>query len=73
MKNLIILSSLAYIFIFSNALHAQDYATYETVPTNYKKRSAVYDYSEKQVSNTDTIPDFDTKENKLKITGTIYL
>ena len=41
-------------------------------PINYKKRSPVYDYSEHQLNNTDTIPDFDIKPNKLMITGTIY-
>ena len=39
---------------------------------NYKKRSPVYDYSEHQLNNIDTIPDFDIKPNKLMITGTIY-
>jgi protocatechuate 3,4-dioxygenase beta subunit len=32
----------------------------------------IYDYSKQQLSNTDTIPGFKTKANKLKITGTIY-
>lgn len=32
----------------------------------------IYDYTEQQLSNTDTIPGFETKANKLKITGTIY-
>lgn len=32
----------------------------------------IYDYAEQQLSNTDTIPGFETKANKLKITGTIY-
>lgn len=31
-----------------------------------------YNYSEDQLSNTATIPGFETKANKLKITGTIY-
>lgn len=44
----------------------------EQIPANYKKRSPIYDYSEKQLNNVDTIPDFLTKKNKLKITGTIY-
>ncbi len=39
---------------------------------NYKKRSPVFDYTEHQLNNTDTIPDFDLKPNKLMITGTIY-
>ena len=73
MKNLITLISLAYIFSFSITIHAQDYTSSETVPVDYKKRNPIYDYSEEKISNTDTIPDFDIKENKIKITGTIYL
>ncbi|WP_282135894.1 hypothetical protein [Seonamhaeicola maritimus] len=42
------------------------------IPQDFKKRSPIYDYSEKQLNNTDTIPDFSSKKNKLKITGTIY-
>ncbi|EDP70830.1 hypothetical protein FBALC1_08723 [Flavobacteriales bacterium ALC-1] len=34
--------------------------------------SPIYDRSENQLSNTDTIPDFRSKTNKIKITGTIY-
>ena len=61
-------------FIVSfNALFAQETADALGVePINYKKRSPVYDYSEHQLNNTDTIPDFDIKPNKLMITGTIY-
>ncbi len=73
MKNLLTLSLLTFTFIFSNLLSAQDYASAEAIPANYKKRSAIYDYPENDISNTAIIPDFDTKENKLKITGTIYL
>lgn len=35
-------------------------------------RSPVYDYTEAQLNNTDTIPGFESKTNKLKLTGTIY-
>jgi protocatechuate 3,4-dioxygenase beta subunit len=73
MKNLITLTCLAYIFSFSITISAQDYASSETIPVDYKKRSPIYDYSEEKISNIDTIPDFDIKENKIKITGTIYL
>jgi protocatechuate 3,4-dioxygenase beta subunit len=44
----------------------------EIVPTDYKKRSPIYDYSEQNLNNIDTIPGFETKQNKLKITGTIF-
>lgn len=73
MKNLITLLCISYLIGNSNVLYAQDYASAEDIPINYKKRSPIYDYSEKDINNTDTIPDFATKENKLKITGTIYL
>ncbi len=33
---------------------------------------AFYDYTEQQLNNTDTIPGFESKTNKLKIYGTIY-
>ena len=39
---------------------------------NFLERSPVYDYTEAQLNNTDTIPGFESKLNKLKITGTIY-
>ncbi|MBR9846457.1 MAG: hypothetical protein GYB35_10330 [Algicola sp.] len=39
---------------------------------NFLTRSPVYDYTETQLNNTDTIPGFESKLNKLKITGTIY-
>lgn len=44
----------------------------EAIPSNYKKRSPIYDYSEKQLNNVDTIPDFASRTTKLKITGTIF-
>ncbi len=37
-----------------------------------KKRHAFYGYSANSLKNTDTIPGFDSQEEKLKITGTIY-
>ena len=36
------------------------------------KSSPIYEYAEKHLNNTDTIPGFDAMPNKLKITGTIY-
>lgn len=33
----------------------------------------IYDRAEAQLSNTDTIPDFRSKTNKLKLTGTVFL
>lgn len=61
-------------FILSfNSLFAQDTAAALGADLiNYKKRSPVYDYSENNLNNMDTIPDFDNKPNKLMISGTIY-
>jgi len=52
-------------------------STYNTIiaqdsTSDYKERNPIYDYAEKQLNNTDTIPDFNSKSNKLKITGTIF-
>lgn len=73
MKTQMPLFFLACFISMSYTLSAQDSASaLEDNPINYKKRSAVYDYSELQLNNTDTIPDFDSKPDKLKISGTIY-
>ncbi|GAA4270279.1 hypothetical protein [Hyunsoonleella aestuarii] len=56
----------------STSLNAQDAYLLDEVPLNYKKRSPIYDYTEKNLNNTDTIPDFERRSSKLKITGTIY-
>lgn len=74
MKNLIILLLLiSTLSLNTNTIDAQDYASNtDEVIENYKKRSPVYDYTETNLNNTDTIPDFDSKQNKLKISGIIY-
>lgn len=74
MKNLILTLSILSFLNFSPTLNAQDSANVlEQIPFDYGTRSPIYDFSEKDLSNTDTIPDFATMTNKLKITGTIYL
>ncbi|PWH82323.1 hypothetical protein DIS18_08680 [Algibacter marinivivus] len=73
MKNLITLFSFVLILSCFNFLSAQDSTgESEDIPKNYKKRSPIYDYSEKQLNNVDTIPDFAANSQKLKVTGTIY-
>lgn len=37
-----------------------------------KNQSPIYDFIEAQLSNTDTVPDFEAQTNKLKITGVIF-
>jgi protocatechuate 3,4-dioxygenase beta subunit len=73
MKNLIAI--LCFICFVSShlSLKAQDSAkVLNEIPNDFKKRSPIYDYSENQLNNIDTIPEFETKANKLKITGTIF-
>ncbi len=70
MKNLITLFCLVCFISTSQTINAQEAS--DEIPTNYKKRSPIYDYSEKQLNSVDTIPDFASRSNKLKITGTIY-
>lgn len=72
MKNLISLLSLLLFINFSAIATAQNSDNASDIPQNYKKRSPIYDYSEKQLNNIDTIPDFASRTNKLKITGIIY-
>lgn len=54
-------------------LFAINYAVNAQEDTPYLERHPIFDYSETKLNNTDTIPDFALKQNKLKITGTIYL
>ncbi|MBT8272893.1 MAG: hypothetical protein KJO77_03740 [Bacteroidia bacterium] len=72
MKNLILLLSFAYCLSSSLTMHAQDTTINSDTIENYQKRSPIYDYGELQLSNTTTIPDYESKTEKLKISGTIY-
>lgn len=63
MKNLL---TLIIITVSFNIISAQDSVN------DYQTRSPIYDYSENNLNNTDTIPGFQSKANKLKITGIIY-
>lgn len=73
MKNLTTLMYLVCIIGSCQTLNAQDVVNVSNeLPSDYLERSPLYDYSELQLNNTDTIPDYQTKEDKLKITGTIF-
>ncbi|OEK08440.1 hypothetical protein A8C32_03045 [Flavivirga aquatica] len=74
MKKLVILFCLFFIISLNyTPLFAQESAELtDDIPTNYKKRNPIYDYSEYQLNNTDTIPDFEEKVEKIKISGTIF-
>lgn len=52
-------------------------STYNTIiaqetASDFSKRSPIYDYSESNLNAVDSIPDFESKPNQLKITGTIF-
>ena len=54
-------------------VNAQEAVTvYDESLKTIDERSPIYDYSELNLNNIDTIPGFDSKEQKLIITGTIY-
>lgn len=64
MKNLFTLFCLLCFYSAFNVAAAQN--------DNSENLSPLYDRLDSQLSNTDTIPDFRSKTNKLKLTGTIY-
>lgn len=63
MKNLILIFGLLCFFSITFNIDAQN---------SNLDNSPIYDKLEAQISNTDTIPDFRSKTNKLKLTGIIY-
>ena len=67
MRTLFIIFYSGFILSFSSTVLAQDMAM------NANSSNPFYDYTESTLTNVGTIPDYDTKEDKLKITGTIYL
>ena len=74
MKKLFFISCLITVFGFSDSLKAQDSAdVLEEIPFDYLTRSPLYDFTEKNLNAADTIPGFETTENKLKLSGTIFL
>ncbi|UKM64044.1 hypothetical protein GSB9_00591 [Flavobacteriaceae bacterium GSB9] len=73
MKTIFTFAILVGLFIGNQSVKAQETAqVLDEKPSNFKKRSPIYDYKEKQLNNVDTIPDFASRTTKLKITGTIY-
>ena len=73
MKNLIVLLSFACFISVNNSICAQESTTeIENQQEKFLERNPIYDYEELQLNNIDSIPDFETKQNKLKISGIIY-
>ena len=73
MKNLIIILCFTYVVSAFHTLNAQD-STHDLneFTFNLLDSNTSNNVLEKQLNNTDSIPDFLTKEDKIKITGTIY-
>ncbi|HEX9599939.1 MAG TPA: hypothetical protein VF985_00480 [Mariniflexile sp.] len=73
MKNLITYFCFIALVSSFQTLTAQEFASIlNDVPQNHKKQNPIYNFSETELTNTATVPDFDTKPNKLKISGTIF-
>tara|TARA_R110002049_G_scaffold238400_2_gene411484 strand:- start:185 stop:772 length:588 start_codon:yes stop_codon:yes gene_type:complete len=66
MKNLITLFCIVCFYSTINTIAAQDLVSISD------SNSPIYDRAENQLSNIDTIPDYRSKTNKLKLTGIIY-
>lgn len=69
MKHLFFLLSFVTFFSFQLTLTAQE----STKDSDYLTRHAIYDYDANAISNTDSIPDLESKHERFKLTGTIYL
>lgn len=73
MKNLITLFCFVCFIGTNYSICAQVIAdNLENKPENFLERNPIYDYTELQLNNIDTIPGYESKANKLKIYGTIY-
>jgi protocatechuate 3,4-dioxygenase beta subunit len=73
MKKLTALFTFVCIFGLQQSVTAQEDTDISKAEKQaYLERHPIYDYNALQLSATDSIPDFESKEQKLKITGTIY-
>lgn len=48
------------------------FSTFNCIAQQLNSNSPIYDRSEEQLTNIDTIPDYRSMTNKLKLTGTVY-
>jgi protocatechuate 3,4-dioxygenase beta subunit len=73
MKKLIALLTFVCVFGVQQTVTAQENTDIsEAQQEAYLERHPIYDYNELQLSAIDSIPDFESKKQPLKITGTIY-
>lgn len=74
MKNFILHFCFTLFISVSFSIYAQDSAELSGEKSEIiMNDNTFYDYSEQQLNNTDTIPGFESKKDKLKVYGTIYL
>lgn len=71
MIKLVYLLSFSIFFGSIYTVNAQESS--DGLPEDYLTRHAIYDYPVNELTNVDSIPDYATKTNPLKITGTVFL
>lgn len=72
MKNSILHFCLVCFISANYSIYAQDSAEFSENNFENIIAETFFDYNEEQINNIDTIPGFESKDNKLKIYGTIY-
>lgn len=73
MKNFILHFCITFFISVSFTIYSQDSTDFSEKKSEIiMNDNTFYDYTEQQLNNTDTIPGFESKKNKLKISGTIY-
>lgn len=73
MKNHLIHICFSFLLAFNFSNYAQDSIEFYNIdPENIINKKVFKHYTEQKINNTDTIPGFDSKINKLKIHGTIF-
>ena len=72
MKNSILHFCLVCFISANYSIYAQDSAEFSENNFENIIADTFFDYNEEQINNIDTIPGFESKDNKLKIYGTIY-
>ena len=67
-----ILISIFLTFLFSSCANTQGKVNYRLVGSPCEGCEAIFEYGTKSLSSTDTLPDFNDKGLRIKVTGTIY-
>jgi protocatechuate 3,4-dioxygenase beta subunit len=73
MKSILKSAALLLIFVNLQLVVAQELKdTPNQLPSNYMERHPIYDFGEKQLSATDSVPGYKSHKQPLKITGTVF-